>query len=315
MLLVFGSVNADLVFEVERLPTPGETVLCPHYAFAHGGKGANQASAAARAGASVHFAGCVGRDPWGRVLRDGLEQAGVATELLREVDRPSGTAVIGVDRAGENAIIVASGANLEVRAAQVPDELLGPGVTVLCQNEVPMGETSALLRRAKARGSRTLLNLAPAGPVDATTLRALDVLLVNEGELAGVGGAAEGDAVRRAATLHRWHGCTVVVTLGRRGAMAVHDGEVLTVPALPVRATDTTGAGDTFAGVLAAALDRGAGLADALRMAAIAGGLACEAVGARAGQPDRPAIEARMADMPAPRRTPLAASPDTPDAG
>lgn len=309
MLLVFGSVNADLVFEVERLPAPGETVLCPHYTFAHGGKGANQATAAAKAGASVRFAGCVGHDPYGRVLRAGLEDAGVDTSLLREVDGPSGTAVIGVDRAGENAIIVAGGANLAVRAAQVPDEALGPGVTLLCQNEVPAAETAALLQRAKALGSRTVLNFAPAGAIDEATLRALDLLVVNEGELARVADAP-GDAAGRAAGLHRGFGCSVVVTLGARGALAAHDGELLLVPALAVRAVDTTGAGDTFAGVLAAALDLGHGLEAALARASVAGALACTALGARSGQPDRAAIEAGLADLPPSRRVPLPASPD-----
>lgn len=308
MLLVFGSINADLVFEVERLPAPGETVLCPRYGFAHGGKGANQATAAARAGASVCFAGCVGRDPFGRVLRAGLEEAGVDTMLLREVDGPSGTAVIGVDRGGENAIIVASGANLAVRAAQVPEEMLGPGVTVLCQNEVPLAETAALLRRAKARGARTVLNLAPAGEPGEELLRSLDLLLVNEGEL---GRLAPGDGVAAAAAgLHRRTGAAVVVTLGARGVLAAAGGALLALPALPVRVVDTTGAGDTFAGVLAAVLDLGHGLEAALTWASIAGALACTALGARSGQPDRAAIEARLADLPAPQRTPLPASPD-----
>lgn len=300
MLLVFGSINADLIVEVERLPAPGETILCPQYTFAHGGKGANQASAAARAGARVLFAGRVGRDPWGAVLRRQLVADGVDTSLLLDADRPSGTAFIAVDRAGENAIIVASGANLEVRAEQVPDALLGPETTVLCQNEVPPAETAALLRRARARGARTLLNLAPAGGIEEGLLAELSVLLVNEGELRAL--APGGDTADRAAGLNRRHGCAVVVTLGPDGALLATHDRLLHQPGLKVAAVDTTGAGDTFAGVLAAALDRGASLEEAVAEATVAGALACTGLGARAAQPARAAIRAKLGELPAPRQ-------------
>ncbi|GBD45193.1 Ribokinase [bacterium HR40] len=301
MLVVFGSINADLVFPVEHLPAAGETVLCPRFLFRHGGKGANQATAAARAGAKVLFAGCIGRDPWGAVLRAGLVEAGVDTSLLRESDQPSGTAVVMVAASGENAIVVAAGANGEATAAQVPDGLLGRETTVLCQNEVPLRESTALLARARARGARCLWNLAPATQLRSELLAEIDALLVNAAELHTVAGDRSGEAAERAMALHRQYGCAVVVTLGAEGALLAARGRLLHQPALAVDVVDTTGAGDAFAGVFAAALDRGTSWEAALAEAAVAGALACTAVGARSGQPDRAAILARLSHLPAAR--------------
>src|SRR5512139_898523 len=145
MIIVPGSVNADLLFKVEKLPRPGETVLCPSYVMAPGGKGANQAAAAAKAGAAVAFVGHVGSDAYGPVVRGLLEEAGVGCTHLAVAEAPTAIAVIGVDAGGENQIIVASGANLETSAAQMPDDLLGPETTVLCQNEIRPAETFAAL--------------------------------------------------------------------------------------------------------------------------------------------------------------------------
>ncbi len=300
MLLVFGSINADLLFKVKSLPRPGETVLCPEYAFAPGGKGANQAAAAAKAGAEVRFVGNVGNDAYGPVVRELLAAGGVDVTGLGVAERPTAIAVIGVDEQGENAIIVASGANLETRAGQVPDAVLGPGTTVLCQNEIRPEETFALLRRARARGARTILNLAPASPVPEDVLGALDLLLVNEIEAAmaaGHGAAPE----KLARELHRRFGLTCVVTLGAQGAVAVGAEGILRAAPLAVEAVDTTGAGDAFSGVLAACLDAGLGLRDALHRATVAAGLACEQVGAQTAQPRREEIEMRLGRCPPPR--------------
>ena len=188
MLIVPGSINADLLFKVEHLPRPGETVLCPGYVMAPGGKGANQAAAAAKAGAEVVFVGHVGDDAYGPVVRGLLEEAGVDCAQLRVSSRPTAIAVIGVDAAGENAIIVASGANLDTAAAHIPDDLLRPGATVLCQNEIRSEESFAAVRRARERGARAILNLAPAGAAPDDALAALDVLIVNELEAAAVAG-------------------------------------------------------------------------------------------------------------------------------
>lgn len=298
MIIVPGSVNADLLFKVARLPRPGETVLCPGYVMAPGGKGANQAAAAAKAGADVRFVGHVGDDAYGPVLRGLLQDAGVGCELLAVSRRPTAIAVIGVDEAGENAIIVGSGANLDTAAHQIPDALLGPGTTVLCQNEIRSEETFTALVRARARGARTILNMAPAGPVPAEMLRALDILVVNELEAEIVAGAPGEGPEAAARLLAGRHGLTCIVTLGGAGCLAVARDEAWRVPALPIRPVDTTGAGDAFVGALAAWLDGGAPLPDALRAASVAAACACEAVGAQTAQPRRAVIEARLPDLP-----------------
>ncbi|MCS6878271.1 MAG: ribokinase [Geminicoccaceae bacterium] len=296
MLVVLGSINADLVFRVESLPRPGETVSCASFAFHHGGKGANQACAAARAGAVVRFVGCVGEDAWGPVLRRGLEEAGVDTSLLATSPRPSGTAVIAVDETGENAILVASGANLDVSADQLDRAGLGKGTTLLCQNEIPLATTRAGLARGRALGARTILNFAPAVAGALAVLDEVDVLVVNHGEATRL---LDRDlppeaAVRALAS----HTRTCVLTLGRDGALAVGPEGAWHVPALPVEPVDTTGAGDTFTGVLAAGLDLGLPWTEALARAAVAAGIVCERLGARSGQPTSEEVAARRAELP-----------------
>jgi len=298
MIIVPGSVNADLLFKVAVLPRPGETVLCPSYVMAPGGKGANQAAAAAKAGAEVRFVGHVGDDAYGPVVRGLLEAAGVSCELLAVSAKPTAIAVIGIDEAGENAIIVASGANLDTAADQVPQDLLGPEATVLCQNEVRPEQTFAALTRAKAQGARTVLNMAPAGSVPPEVLRALDVLVVNELEAEVVAEAPGEPPEATARLLAERHGLTCVVTLGGAGCIAIGPSAALRVPALPIRPVDTTGAGDAFVGALTAWLDGGASLEDALRAATVAAACACEAVGAQTAQADRATILARLDGLP-----------------
>src|SRR4051794_36222013 len=214
MLLVLGSINADLLFKVTRLPRPGETVLCPGYEMAPGGKGSNQAAAAAKAGATVRFVGHVGDDAYGPVIRKMLTGTGVETGQLGVSDRPTAIAVIGVDETGENAIIVASGANLDTSTAQVADDQLHPGITVLCQNEIRSEESWALLKRARTLGARTMLNLAPAGDVPTDVLASLDLLVVNEIEAEMVAGGVAGSPIELARCLSRQHGLACVTTLG-----------------------------------------------------------------------------------------------------
>jgi ribokinase len=197
VLLVFGSINVDLLFKVESLPRPGETVLCPGYELAAGGKGANQAAAAARAGAAVRMIGHIGDDSFGRFARHALAGAGVDCATIAISRRATGIAVIGVDRAAENQIMVASGANLDTDAAQVTDPELTPGVTVLCQNEVRPEASFALLERAKAGGARAILNLAPAGARPPSVLSMIDLLVVNEIEGRMAAGCTGGPRSRR----------------------------------------------------------------------------------------------------------------------
>jgi ribokinase len=277
VILVFGSINVDVTVPVARLPRAGETVLGGDYALLPGGKGANQALAARRAGAEVILAGAVGRDGFAAVALELLRRDGVDLGLVREVDRPTGCAAIMVGEGGENSIAVASGANEAVTAGQVPDALLGPGTTLVCQMEVPARETIALIHRAHRAGARTVLNLAPALPLDPAVFGALDWLVANEGEAATLGSARP----RRG----------LVVTLGEKGAVAMPaDGGEIAVPALAVMPVDTTGAGDTFVGTFAAGLDLGFEVEAALRFAGAAASLSCLGRGAQPAMPDREAI-------------------------
>jgi ribokinase len=292
MILVFGSINVDLVVPVAALPLPGETVLGRDYALLGGGKGANQALAARRAGAAVWLAGAVGADSFAGVALDPLRAAGVDTSLVRVADRPTGVAAIMVSETGENLIAVASGANMRARAAALPDDMLGPATLLVVQMEVPPAETAAAIARVRARGGRAILNLAPALPLDPALLPQIDLVVANEGEVSALAAAPEALARK----LRRG----LVVTRGAEGALAhLADGGRLAVPALPIAPIDTTGAGDAFVGVLAAALDQGQPLEAALRRAGAAAGLVCLATGAQTAMPDAAAIDRAAARLPA----------------
>jgi ribokinase len=291
MILVFGSINVDVLVPVPLLPQPGETVLGGDYALLPGGKGANQALAARRAGAVVTLAGAVGNDSFAGLALQSLRRDGVDLHLVGRVDRPTGCAAIMVGARGENLIAVASGANRAVAAADVPDSLLGRETVLVCQMEVPAVETSALIRRATAAGARTVLNLAPAAPIDPTLLAGIDLLVANAGEAAALGVAPAGLARRLRQAF--------IVTRGGEGSTAfLADGGQVDTPALAIAPIDTTGAGDTFVGVLAAGLDRRLALGEALRQASAAAGLACLAHGAQTAMPDRAAIEAAAGRLP-----------------
>ncbi len=292
MIVVFGSVNLDLIFPLAALPAAGETVLGPDVRMEPGGKGANQALAAARDGARVALVGAVGRDPLAAAALALLRSEGVDLSGIAATDRATGCAAIFVDRAGRNAIGVGSGANLTARADQVEDALLAPGATLIVQMEVRPAETAALIRRARARNVRVVLNLAPAAALEADALRAVDVLVVNAVEAEWLAGSLRcaPDATGLRAAL----GATVVRTLGEQGAEAAHPDGLLRVPAHPVTAVDTTGAGDCFTGVLAAALDRGAPLAAALARAAVAAALCCTRPGSQATMPRVAEIDALL---------------------
>src|SRR5271157_535998 len=272
---VLGSLNMDISVTVPRLPEPGATVLGSAARFAPGGKGANQAVAAARLGADVRMAGCVGDDDFGRQLLAGLEQEKVDTSDVRTVPGvPTGLAMISVDPAGENLITVAPGANHEVGAGEVAAATGRPGdVLVICA-EIPVPAIRSAL--ARARGARCILNLAPA-PDEAAAIVAegVDWLVVNKTEAAAVlGRKVEGlqDAAEAAAGLLAAGARHAVVTAGAHGAaLARGPGAApVTIEAFRVEAVDTVGAGDTFVAALAVALAAGVPPADAVRAAAAA---------------------------------------------
>ncbi|MFM9844654.1 MAG: ribokinase [Dongiaceae bacterium] len=303
MIVVFGSINVDLVVPVKELPRPGETVLGPGYRVVPGGKGANQALAARRAGAEVHMAGAVGGDGFAEVALASLREAAVDLKQLRKSQAPTGAAFIAVDGKGANLIIVASGANQDARQSDVADSWLGPGTMIVLQMEVPFAENWKLVKRARQSGARTLLNCAPAAPVPADVLAELDWLVVNETEaihVARAQGHAAVDAASAAQAIARSGNATVIVTLGDQGARAFPPGGPgWAIGTLPVNPIDTTGAGDAFVGAFAAAVDRGQDMAAALRYGSVAGALACEVAGAQPSLPPQVTIERRLQDLPA----------------
>jgi ribokinase len=263
-----------------------------------GGKGANQALAARRAGADVAMIGHVGSDALAASAIAQLSEGGVDVRRVGIAPHPTGIALIQVDATGENTIGVVPGANAATHAAQVDDDLLGACTTLVMQLEVPLAEVTALASRARRRGVRVLLNAAPAAALSRELVDALDVLVVNHSEArtvaAGLGYGGEAslcDLLGRGERL-------VVVTLGSEGARYAHRGEASRVKSPYVDVVDTVGAGDAFTGALAAALDRGAGTPRAIREAVAAGALACTGAGAQAALPRRDAIAALADTLP-----------------
>jgi ribokinase len=295
MIVVLGSANMDLVATAPRLPGPGETVLGHGFRTVPGGKGANQAIAVARAGGECAFLGAVGRDDFGVALRATLAGAGVDVAALRAVDGPSGVALITVDDAGENCIVVAPGANAFTGLAAADRDLIARADLLLCQLEVPLETVVEGAAVARAHGTRVMLNAAPARALPRELLDLVDVLVVNEHEHAIVGAAAVPSTVR---------------TLGARGAVA--DG--VAVPAPAVTAVDTTAAGDAFTGAYAVALVEGRPTGDALRWACAAGALCATRPGASSALPTRAEIDELYLTPPPPDNQPHpgAAAP-TPD--
>jgi ribokinase len=290
MIVVFGSINLDLIFSLPHIPTAGDTVLSPTLRQEPGGKGANQALAAARDGASVVLAGAIGRDALADAALALLRAQNVDLTRVVPTAATTGCAAIAVDPAGRNAISVGSGANLLARADQLEDALLGPGTTLLLQMEVPANQNARLIARARARGARVVLNLAPAMPLAHEALRAVDVLLVNQTEAQWLGRHLQtGDD---AETLHAALGVAVVRTLGEGGVEAAYEGGRFRLPARHVVPVDTTAAGDCFSGVLAAALDRGATLEHALARANAAASLCCMRHGSQTSIPTAAEIDA-----------------------
>lgn len=298
MILVFGSINLDMFYPLPSLPTPGQTVVGATARIEAGGKGANQAMAAARDGAPVAMAGAVGRDPWADVALAGLRDAGVDVSRVARVRGQTGMAAICVDPRGQNQIAVATGANLMARADQVADRDLGPDTTLLLQMETDPAQNAALIRRAHARGACILLNLAPAGWIATDALHAVNWVVVNLDE-GGWLGEHMGTAAN-AASLQAALGHGVVRTKGVQGAEAATPEGSLRVDAVQVKAVDSTGAGDCFAGVFAAAVDRGATLPQALRRANVAGALSCTRHGSQASLPTAAEIDAALPGSPEP---------------
>lgn len=295
MVVVFGSINLDLVTRAARLPSPGETLIGRSFATYPGGKGANQALAAARAGADVRLYGAVGRDAAASSALELLRAGKIDLSGVRVVDAPTGCASILVDDAGENSIVVVAGANDSVDPDAVPDAVLAPGAVLLLQQEVPREANAALIARAARSGMRIVLNAAPARALERRLLEVVHTLIVNESEAAGLammlGWPTEADAFAAAAAA-AIEGLEVVVTKGAAGAVSICGGEEIRVAPAPLVVVDTSGAGDAFAGAYTAAREAGADRVLAMRMAVAAGSLACTVHGAQPALPARAAIDA-----------------------
>ncbi|MTI17200.1 ribokinase [Rhodobacteraceae bacterium RKSG542] len=293
MITVFGSINLDLVVIVSELPKAGETVIGPDHQHFAGGKGANQALAARRAGADVAMVGAIGSDAFGTLAIENLKATGVDLSALHQLAGTTGIAMIGVESSGENQIIVASGVNARVEANWLEPLLAKAGVLVT-QMEVPADATRAAMQLAKERGVQIIFNTAPAKGAETAELAGLaDFVIANETEAMDIA-AAKGlptDLTTFAEAMGKL-GHTTVVTLGAKGAIA-HDGKnAYAVSAPQIIPVDTTGAGDAFVGAFAAAIDAGRTLEDALKEASAAGGLACTKTGAQSSAPDAGEIAA-----------------------
>ena len=299
MVFVSGSINTDLVVYVTRLPSPGETVIGGIYASYPGGKGANQAVAAARTGAAVRLFGCLGEDLFGRERIESLRQTGVLTDGVRLLPGvASGVAAITVDEQGENTIAVAPGANMRFAAEDVSVPRPGRGETFvsLFQNEVPQEATEQLVNRSHRAGHRVLWNIAPTLSRRPTeeSLRAIDYLICNRNELAALTGS-DGDPARAARVPLDWGVKKVIVTLGRDGSILIGPGQEVRVDAFRVDAVDTVGAGDCFCGVFAAGLAEGREEKEALRRSSAAAAISTTRKGAQLSMPNRAEIEEFLA--------------------
>jgi ribokinase len=289
-VVVVGSINVDLVVAAGHLPRPGETVVGGEFTRYLGGKGANQAVAATRAGASVVMVGAVGRDAEGDESVAALEAEGIDVSGIRRVDAPTGVALIAVAPDGENQIVVASGANALVTADDAPLSALplGPGV-MLASLEVPMPAVFAAVAAATRIGMQAIVNPGPAYHLASELLASGVILTPNAEELLAMTGAADVEA--GISSLVAGGAGAVVVTLGAQGVLLAEGPRRWPIPALVVDVVDTTGAGDTFSGVLAAWLASGHGLDDAVEAANCAAGLSVTRGGARDGMPGRATIE------------------------
>lgn len=302
-VVVLGSYNLDLVAMVPRFPSAGETLHARDLLRGHGGKGSNQAVAAARAGARTVFAGSTGADAAGQQARHLWQTESIAALVTTRADLPTGLALILLAPSGENRIVVVAGANAAVDAAQAARaaETARPGSVVVGQLETPQEATAAFFAAARARGATTVLNTAPAGPaLLPTLLSATDILVANEGEAALLCAAApDTGPARIGARLAAMAGSAAIITCGAAGAMLfTRAGDRLHQPAAPVDVVDTTGAGDALVGAFAAALSRGDPTEAALAEGVAAGSLACTRCGAVAALPDAAAIRAMRTRLP-----------------
>ncbi len=303
-IIVFGSINLDLVARTAHIPAPGETIVGQHFATLPGGKGANQAVAAARLGLPTELVGRVGSDQFGELLLQSLSLSGVGCAgVTVDSTTHSGVALIAVDDASENSIIVVPGANGQVGASDLQRlySLLPQAKVLLLQLELPLSVGIAAAKAAKQIGVTVIFDPAPARPDLPSELYPLiDIITPNQieaGQLAGFEVNSLATAQQAAAVLHRQGVGTVIIKLGQQGAVCLNQGESFEIPAFPVKAVDTVAAGDCFNGGLAAGLAAGMNLRAAMRQAAAAAALSVTRAGAQPSLPTRAELDRFLASF------------------
>ena len=301
MILVFGSINADFFLNVKSLPRPGETVLCPSYTFYPGGKGANQAVAAARLGAEVMFAGSVGKDPYGGQVLKSLREVGINLNRVNSKGTTTGTAFVVVEEDGENQIVVASGANLETCSNQIKDSDLSLCTHIVLQLEVPIKEIEDIIFRAKAAGCKIILNYAPANVIQPTAIECCDYLIMNEIEANSLFGQKK-EVEEYAIKFSKRFDAECIITLGPKGSLLATREGLYKIDALEVEAIDTVGAGDMFVGAFSAGLFKGECTTSSLQRATVASGLTCKFNGAQPSLVTPQLVESELQRLPLPRK-------------
>lgn len=292
-VIVIGSINMDIITRTEALPLPGQTVAGRTVEFLPGGKGLNQAVACAKMGIETVLAGCFGNDAFAENLRLFLEQHHINTDWIKQSDKESGTAFITVDDAGRNTIVVVPGSNAAVSAENTAQIPVNHEDIVIGQFEIPLPAVTAFFRRAKEKGAKTILNPSPVQNIPEELLASTDILIVNETELSFLSGFSLDEETplteieNAAAAVKRHSEQIIIVTLGHRGAMII-EKEICRIDSFPVKAVDTVGAGDCFAGVLAARLLLNHSVADCARFANKAASVCVTRKGAA---PSMPRIE------------------------
>ena len=296
-IVVVGSSNTDMIIQLDRIPRPGETILGGEFVTAAGGKGANQAVGAARAGGNVTFIARVGADIFGTQAVAGFRKDGInVSHVFRDAAAPSGVALIFVAKDGENSIAVAGGANGKLSPADVKQaaKAIGSAAVLVAQLETPLATVQAAADIAAKAGVRFILNPAPARPLPDALLKRVSILTPNETEaelLTGIKVTNEATAAKAAAKLRSRGVQTVILTLGSRGAFIADDKGNQLVPGFKVKAVDTTAAGDIFNGALAVALAEGKALPDAVRFSNAAAAISVTRLGAQPSAPKRTEIE------------------------
>jgi ribokinase len=299
MIIVFGSNVLDLFFQQSDLPPKDKALFVDNHVEQPGGKGANQAIAAARAGAEVRFYGALGEGGHGRQMYKNLAQNGVDISGIQFLDMPSGLATIFVDEAdGTHRIVVSQGANLEAKQDTVPNKILNEKTLLLVQGELPIDETEKLIERVKKAGGQTVMNFAPAiQPLSENLLNNLDVIVLNEYEAEALGQQYNMQIENKeelAKELQVKFDMITIITLGPKGSITATKDKFFAMPALGIKPVDTVGAGDAFTGYVCAALDRGETIENAVYEAGIAGSLTCTKIGAQTALPEKAEVDATM---------------------